>query len=75
MPFGAQVLPPGEPLPDRSENECVWSGCVEIRKSLRNGTVSYTTEFRYERGDNRITELVHKRLSELAMQLPEQFPK
>lgn len=66
--FG-QVIQPGKPLPNVSENERVWSGCIEIRKTLQNGAVSYSVRFLYERGDNRIDELVRKCLGDFTSQL------
>lgn len=73
MSFG-QVLPPGEPLPDPKENECVWSGSVEIRRHEKNGSVSYTPKLTYEKGNASVTERFLQHLDEFVKQLPDQLP-
>jgi hypothetical protein len=70
--FG-QAIEVGKPLP---ENEpLVWSGCVEVRKCVKDGTVSYALNYSYEKGDKRIGDLVRGclydiRFSDIADQLP-----
>jgi hypothetical protein len=62
--FG-QTIEVGKPLP---ENEpVVWSGCVEVRKCANNGTVSYTPNIDYEKGDKRIGDLVRGCLSDIRL--------
>lgn len=74
MPFG-QVLPPGEPLPDLKENEYVWSGCVEIRRHAKNGSVRYTANLTYEKGNNNVRERFRQHVDEFVKQLPDQLPE
>ena len=45
--FG-KVIEVGKPLPEPEPVE--WSGCVEIRKSAKSGTVRYMLKFAYEKG-------------------------
>ena len=68
MSFG-QVISPGEPLPNLSENELVWSNHVRIRKVKKNGTVDYTVEFAHP-SKNTFDELVRKCMIEAVVKLP-----
>jgi hypothetical protein len=66
--FG-QVIPPGEPLPNLSENQLVWASYVRIRKVEKNGTVDYTVEFAHP-ARNTFDELVRKCMTEAVVKLP-----
>jgi len=68
--FG-QVIKVGEPLPDASEDQVVWSNCVQIHRIAKNGTVNYETEFVYpSRGNGPFDELVRKFLIDAVAKLP-----
>jgi hypothetical protein len=69
-----KVIEVGKPLPE-PEPPVEWSGCVEIRKSAKSGTVRYALKFAYEKGDNRIGELVRGCLADLAEKLPGKIPE
>jgi len=68
--FG-QVIKPGEPLPDASEDQLVWSNCVQIHKITKNRTVYYKAEFVYpSRGDGPFDELVRRCVTDAVAKLP-----
>ncbi len=67
----AQVIKVGEPLPDASEDQPVWSNCVTIHRIVENGTVNYETRFTYpSKGDDPLDELVRRCVSDAVAKLP-----
>jgi len=68
--FG-QVIKVGEPLPDASEDQVVWTNSVRIHKITKNGTVNYETEFVYpSRSDSPLDEVIRKCVVDTVAKLP-----
>jgi hypothetical protein len=68
--FG-QVIKVGEPLPDASEDQVVWSNCVQIHRIAKNSTIRYEAEFVYpSRGDTGCDEVVRKCVVDAVGKLP-----
>lgn len=72
MSFG-KVIPVTGPWSNRAENELVWSGCVEIRRHAKAGSVSYTARLTFENGDGEVERLFREHLTEFVERLPDRL--
>jgi hypothetical protein len=69
--FSGQVLKVGEPLPDLSEDQIVWSNSVEIHKIAKNGTVDYKVVFAHPpKVNDPIDDVLRTRVDNVVSKLP-----